>query len=131
MRYAIRKVIKLVSPIEAGIRMAKKPKETPTEARPGLREKLLAKLAADGFGEEERDVPVVARMNKKVVETLDSLVSLGIFKSRSEAAAALVEATISSREELFTEIRAQAASLSRQQDEVMKEAQDAILDRLT
>ena len=110
--------------------MAKKKEETPTIARPGLREKLLSKLAADSFGEEERDVPVVARMNKRVVMTLDSLVSLGIFKSRSEAAAALVEAAISSREDLFNEIRAQAASLSRTQDEAMKEAQDAVLERL-
>jgi Arc/MetJ-type ribon-helix-helix transcriptional regulator len=110
--------------------MAKKNEETPTIARPGLREKLLSKLAADSFGEEERDVPVVARMNKNVVATLDSLVSLGIFKSRSEAAAALVEAAISSREDLFNEIRAQAASLSRTQDEAMKEAQDAVLERL-
>jgi Arc/MetJ-type ribon-helix-helix transcriptional regulator len=110
--------------------MAKKNEETPTIARPGLREKLLSKLAADGFGEEERDVPVVARMNKKVVATLDSLVSLGIFKSRSEAAAALVEAAISSREDLFNEIKTQAASLSRTQDEAMKEAQDAVLERL-
>ncbi|MFX1263504.1 MAG: hypothetical protein ACFFAZ_15590 [Promethearchaeota archaeon] len=110
--------------------MAKKNEETSTTARPGLREKLLSKLAADGFGEEERDVPVVARMNKKVVATLDSLVSLGIFKSRSEAAAALVEAAISSREDLFNEIKAQAASLSRTQDEAMKEAHDAVLERL-
>ena len=110
--------------------MAKKNEETPTIARPGLREKLLSKLAAEGFGDEERDVPVVARMNKKVVATLDSLVSLGIFKSRSEAAAALVEAAISSREDLFNEIKAQAASLSRTQDEAMKEAQDAVLERL-
>ena len=109
----------------------KKDEETPTIARPGLREKLLSKLAAESFGEEERDVPVVARMNKKVVHTLDSLVALGIFKSRSEAAAALVEAAISSREELFTEIREQAASLSRTQDEAMKEAQDAVLERLS
>ncbi|MHA1924737.1 MAG: hypothetical protein ACXABV_09420 [Candidatus Thorarchaeota archaeon] len=108
----------------------KKTEETPPIARPGLREKLLSKLAADSFGEEERDVPVVARMNKKVVMTLDSLVSLGIFKSRSEAAAALVEAAISSREDLFNEIRAQASSLSRTQDEAMKEAQDAVLERL-
>ncbi|MFW9913401.1 MAG: hypothetical protein ACFFEU_13070, partial [Candidatus Thorarchaeota archaeon] len=99
-------------------------------ARPGLREKLLSKLAAEGFGDEERDVPVVARMNKKVVATLDSLVSLGIFKSRSEAAAALVEAAISSREDLFNEIRAQAVSLGRTKDEAMKEAQDAVLERL-
>ncbi|MHA2021290.1 MAG: hypothetical protein ACW98J_03280 [Candidatus Thorarchaeota archaeon] len=108
----------------------KKTEEMPVIARPGLREKLLSKLAAESFGEEERDVPVVARMNKNVVMTLDSLVALGIFKSRSEAAAALVEAAISSREDLFNEIREQATSLGRTRDEAMKEAQDAVLERL-
>ncbi|MFX0107375.1 MAG: hypothetical protein ACFE7R_03760 [Candidatus Hodarchaeota archaeon] len=98
--------------------------------RPSLREMLLSKLEAEGFEGEEREIPVVARMNKRVVDTLDSLVSLGIFKSRSEAAAALVEGAISSREDLFNEIREQAKSLTQSQDEAVKEAQDAILGKL-
>lgn len=95
-----------------------------------LRERVLKNIAAEGFENEERDIPVVARMNKRVVDTLDSLVAIGVFKSRSEAAAALVEGAISSREDLFEDIRRQAASLSEQQDAAMKEAQDAILGRL-
>ena len=98
--------------------------------RTTLRERVLKNISADGFEGEERDIPVVARMNKRVVETLDSMVSIGIFKSRSEAAAALIEGAISSRQEFFDDIRKQATSLSKLQDEAMKEAQDAILGKL-
>ena len=98
--------------------------------RTSLRERVLKNISADGFEGEERDIPVVARMNKRVVETLDSMVAIGIFKSRSEAAAALVEGAISSREDLFESIRKQAASLSKRQDKAMEEAQDAILGEL-
>jgi len=98
--------------------------------RLSLRERVLKNISADGFEGEERDIPVVARMNKRVVDTLDSLVAIGIFKSRSEAAAALVEGAISSREDFFEDIRKQAASLSERQDAAMKEAQDAILGKL-
>lgn len=98
--------------------------------RTTLRERVLKNISADGFEGEERDIPVVARMNKRVVETLDSMVSIGIFKSRSEAAAALIEGAISSRQEFFDDIRKQATSLSKQQDEAMKEAQEAILGKL-
>ena len=90
--------------------------------RESLRDRVLKNISADGFEGVERDIPVVARMNKHVVDTLDSLVAIGIFKSRSEAAAALIEGAISSREDLFDDIRKQAASLSKQQDAAMKEA---------
>ncbi|MFW9788817.1 MAG: hypothetical protein ACFFE2_14610 [Candidatus Thorarchaeota archaeon] len=107
--------------------MAKK-EEKPKKTT--LRDRVLKNISADGFEGEEREIPVVARMNKRVVETLDSMVAIGIFKSRSEAAAALVEGAISSREDLFDDIRKQAASLSERQDAAMKEAQDAILGKL-
>lgn len=101
-----------------------KPKKTT------LRDRVLKNISADGFENEERDIPVVARMNKRVVETLDSMVAVGIFKSRSEAAAALIEGAISSRQEFFDDIRKQASSLNEQQDAAMKQAQDAILGKL-
>ena len=72
--------------------------------RTSLRERVLKNISAEGFEGEEREIPVVARMNKRVVETLDSLVAIGVFKSRSEA--------------------------SKQQDAAMQEAQDVILGKL-
>ncbi len=98
--------------------------------RETLRERVLRNLSADGFEGGDREIPVVARMNKDVVETLDSLVAIGIFNSRSEAAAALIEGVISTRQDLFDSIRKQAKSLSQQQDAAMKEAQEAILGKL-
>ena len=100
------------------------------QKRTSLRDRVLKNISADGFEGGDRDIPVVARMNKHVVETLDSMVAVGIFKSRSEAAAALVEGAISAREDFFADIRKQAASLNKRQDEAMKEAQDAILGKL-
>jgi Arc/MetJ-type ribon-helix-helix transcriptional regulator len=98
--------------------------------RTSLRERVLKNISADGFEGEERDIPVVARMNKRVVEILDSMVAVGIFKSRSEAAAALIEGAISFRQEFYDDILKQAASLNEQQDAAMKQAQDAILGKL-
>ncbi|MBN2229407.1 MAG: hypothetical protein JW779_07405 [Candidatus Thorarchaeota archaeon] len=103
-------------------------KEKPT--RTTLRDRVLQNISADGFEEIDREIPVVARMNKRVVEILDAMVAIGIFKSRSEAAAALVEGAIASREDFFEDIRKQASSLSERQDAAMKEAQDAILGKL-
>jgi Arc/MetJ-type ribon-helix-helix transcriptional regulator len=102
----------------------KAPKKT------SLRDRVLKNISAEGFEGDERDIPVVARMNKRVVKILDSMVAVGIFKSRSEAAAALVEGAISSREDLFESIRKQADNLSKTQDQELKKAQEAILGDL-
>jgi Arc/MetJ-type ribon-helix-helix transcriptional regulator len=98
--------------------------------RTALRDRVLKNISAEGFEEEDREIPVVARMKKRTVEILDSLVTVGAFKSRSEAAAALVEGTISSNEVLFEDIRKQATNLEEQKDAAMKEAQDAILGKI-
>ncbi|NHJ13509.1 MAG: hypothetical protein EAX95_07515 [Candidatus Thorarchaeota archaeon] len=107
--------------------MAKKKKKPDITA---FRERVLKKITTEAFEEGETDVAVVARMTRHVVETLDSLVAVGIFKSRSEATAALVEEAISSKESLFEDIRRQAASLSRQRQAAMREAQKSILGRI-
>ena len=69
--------------------MSKK-KEKPK--RTTLRERVLKNISADGFEGEEREIPVVARMNKRVVE---SLVKCGAFDStgqyRSRMTASLEE----------------------------------------
>ncbi len=98
--------------------------------RQTLRERVLKNISADAFEGGEREIPVVARMSKDVVDLLDSLVAIGVFKSRSESAAALIEGAISSREDLFDDIRKQAANLSQQQDAAIKEAQETILGKL-
>ena len=95
-----------------------------------LRDRVLKNISAEGFEEEEREIPVVARMRKRTVEILDSLVTIGVFKSRSEAAAALVEGAITSKEELFEDIRKQAVDLEERKESAMKQAQETILGKL-
>ena len=127
MRYTIRN-LKYELSLVAMEHLAMSKKEAPK--RTSLRDRVLANISADGFEGEERDIPVVARMNKRVVDALDAMVSVGIFKSRSEATAALVEGAISSREDLFEAIKMQAKALSKQQDEARKDAEAAILKKL-
>ena len=63
--------------IQIGLVTVTEKKEKPK--RTSLRDRVLKNISAEGFEGEEREVPVVARMNKRVVETLDSMVAIGIF----------------------------------------------------
>lgn len=84
-----------------------------------LREELMGRFSSEGFGletTEKREVSVMARMNVKIVEIIDALVELDIFHSRSEAVAVFVERMISSRRELFEEIRNQAQDIRKKRE---------------
>jgi hypothetical protein len=50
-------------------------------------------------------------MSVDIVEIIDALVELEIFKSRSEAVAAFVERSVVAKRELFEEIRTQAKDI--------------------
>ncbi|MGQ4871337.1 MAG: hypothetical protein ACP6IT_05825 [Candidatus Thorarchaeota archaeon] len=89
------------------------------ESQISLREELMGRLSIEGFGLRKREISVMTRMSADIVEILDALVELEIFKSRSEAVAAFVEKVISARRSLFDEIRAQAAEI-RQKRETAK-----------
>ncbi len=81
------------------------------ETQLSLREELMGRLAIEGFGLKKREVSVMTRMSADIVELLDALVELEIFKSRSEAVAALVEQVISARRSLFDQIKAHAVEI--------------------
>ena len=66
-----------------------------------LREQLLGRLSDDSVTGKKREVSVMTRMSGDIVEILDALVELGIFKSRSEAVSAFVEQAISARKSMF------------------------------
>lgn len=57
----------------------------------------MGRIERDNLWQPNRDVSVMTRMSTDIVEILDALVELEIFKSRSEAAAAFAERTIYSR----------------------------------
>ena len=91
-----------------------------------LREELLGRLSSEGFGLKKREVSVMTRMNADIVEVLDALVELAIFKSRSEAVAALIELQISSRRRIYDEIKSQAHEIVLKRESARKLAYEAM-----
>lgn len=93
-----------------------------------LREQLLGRLSEEDMG-KKREVSVMTRMSGDIVEILDALVELEIFKSRSEAVSAFVEQAISARIDLFEEIKGQATDIRKLRDSAKKHAFEAFQEK--
>jgi Arc/MetJ-type ribon-helix-helix transcriptional regulator len=87
-----------------------------------LKEQLLGRFTEDAISGKKREVSVMTRMSGDVVEILDALVELDIFKSRSEAVSAFVEQTISVRKPMFEEIKVQASEIRKLRDSAKRQA---------
>jgi len=87
-----------------------------------LREQLLGRLSDGTVSGKKREVSVMTRMSGDIVEILDALVELGIFKSRFEAVSAFVEQAISARKSMFDEIKNQASEISKLRDSAKRDA---------
>lgn len=104
-------------------------KSTKTEAvQLSLREQLLGRLSEDDIA-KKREVSVMTRMSGDIVEILDALVELEIFKSRSEAVSAFVEQAIAARSQMFDEIKAQATDIRKLRDSAKKHAFEAFQEK--
>ena len=115
--------------MRTGDYMADKKRTSKGAAQLSLREELLGQLSAEEFGLKKREVSVMTRMSSDVVEILDALVELEIFKSRSEAVAAFVEKSITSRHDLFDEIKVQAKEITRMRETAKRLAFKAMQDK--
>ena len=91
-----------------------------------LREDLLSRLLPEEIDKQNRDVSVMTRLSSELVEILNALVKLGLFKSKSEIVAAVMERTILPHRELFEEIKKQAEK----QDELQAAAKELALQAL-
>ncbi|MFX1262951.1 MAG: hypothetical protein ACFFAZ_12755 [Promethearchaeota archaeon] len=109
--------------------MADKKSTSKSAAQLSLREELLGELSAEEFSLKKREVSVMTRMSMDIVEILDALVELEIFKSRSEAVAAFVEKSIVSRHDLFDEIKVQAKEITRMRETAKQLAFKAMQDK--
>ncbi|MFW9975698.1 MAG: hypothetical protein ACFFDQ_10555 [Candidatus Thorarchaeota archaeon] len=94
-----------------------------------LREQLLGRLSDEDLSYKKREVSVMTRMSGDIVEILDALVELEIFKSRSEAVSAFVEQAISARINLFEEIKSQATDIRKLRDSAKKHAFEAFQEK--
>ncbi len=76
--------------------------------------------------ESKRDTPVTTRLDDEIINMLDILVKLGIFKSRSEAIASILETTLLDHKDKFKELAAEITKLEKIQDR----AKDIAIDVL-
>lgn len=65
-----------------------------------------------------RDSTVLLRLSEPVSESVDTLVTAGVFKNRAEAAAFLVEEGIKAQHALFGRIAAKLEEIQRLRDEL-------------
>lgn len=65
-----------------------------------------------------RDSTVLLRLSEQVSESVDTLVTAGVFKNRAEAAAFLVEEGIKAQSQLFNRIAAKLEEIQRLRDEL-------------
>ncbi|TFF95273.1 hypothetical protein EU546_03580 [Candidatus Thorarchaeota archaeon] len=103
--------------------MSKKKESTTRET---LREQIMGKSAETDFDTSKREVHVMTRLSKQIVEAIDALVTLNVFNSRSEAVAAYVENAIISDVELYESLIKKAKEVSDMRDTAM----DSILETL-
>jgi len=87
------------------------PKQGNVPDSKSLREELLGVFEREKHGLKHREISVMTRLSVDIVEIIDALVELEIFKSRSEAVAAFIERSIVAKKELFEAIRAQAKDI--------------------
>jgi Arc/MetJ-type ribon-helix-helix transcriptional regulator len=104
-------------------------RKSETAPKTSLRDELLQKISPDGYSLKDREVAVMTRLSTDFVESLDALVKLGLFKSRSEVVAAFVERTILGQKDLFEEIKTQAKKLDEIQDKAKGLALEALQER--
>lgn len=104
--------------------MAPKKKEE-SESSSKLREDMIEELSIRDSG-TKRDIPVMTRLDSKLVQRLDILIKLDIFNSRSEAVAAIVEKTLSTQMEKFKLLENQIAKLEKIQDTAKDIAYDVL-----
>ena len=93
-----------------------------------LRKMILSKLTSEEIDEKKRKYSVMTRLSEEFIELLDALVTLEIFKSRSEAVAAIVMKSILSDYESYQQLKEQADKLGELQDTVKGLALKALRD---
>ena len=94
-----------------------------------LRDELLGRFERDKYGLKNREISVMTRLSTDIVEILDSLVELEIFKSRSEVVASFVERAIIDKKSLFDSITKQASDITKKREAAKHLAFQAITSK--
>lgn len=97
-----------------------------SRARESLREQIMGRREDSDFNIDKREIHIMTRLSKEIVEALDALVVLNVFRSRSEAVAAYVENSITKNSDLYEKLIKKAKEVS----EIRDTAMDSILQTL-
>ncbi|MBN2231052.1 MAG: hypothetical protein JW779_15820 [Candidatus Thorarchaeota archaeon] len=108
--------------------MTKEKKQNESSKR--IREEILGMLELElGKKDESPQMfSVMTRLSSEHIDTIDTLVRLGIFKSRSEAIAAIVIKTLNASSELFQQLKDHANEQEKLEQRVKELAIKALLE---
>jgi Arc/MetJ-type ribon-helix-helix transcriptional regulator len=90
-----------------------------------LREQIIGTEQVTDIEIAKRDIHVMTRLSEDIVEILDALVDLNVFKSRSEAVASYVESSIVSKQELYLKVLEQFKEVEDKRGKAMETVLDA------
>jgi Arc/MetJ-type ribon-helix-helix transcriptional regulator len=103
------------NPPENEVFITSKQKVQPDEEK-SLRDELLGRFEREKHGLKNREISIMTRLSTDMVEILDALVELEIFKSRSEVVASFVEKAIMEKKSFFDSIANQASDIGKKRD---------------
>ncbi len=105
---------------------AKKSESEGDQIQVTLKERILGELHSEEFEIKKREVHVMTRLTSDIVEIIDTLVELEVFRSRSEAVSAYVEKGIASQMDLYDDVRELGRKLSEMREEAKQMAFGAL-----
>ncbi len=109
----LRRNNKIKQLVETSLLVQKKKQKS--ESTRSLRDEMREELSIEETV-TKREVPVMTRLDNEVIQLIDILVKLNIFKSRSEAVAAIVEKTLLPQLDKFDLLKKQITKLQDVQD---------------
>jgi Arc/MetJ-type ribon-helix-helix transcriptional regulator len=74
----------------------------------------------------KRGFPVMTRLNMELIDMLDILVKLDIFKSKSEAVASIVEKVLMSQRDNFEQLKSEITKIEKIQDSAKEIVADTL-----
>ena len=110
------KIPRLIKPPDENEVFGTSKQKTHQDEETSLRDELLGRFEREEYGLRNREISVMTRLSTDIVEILDALVELEIFKSRSEVVASFVEKSIMEKKELFESIQKQASDISKKRE---------------
>ncbi len=106
----------------------KKGKPQSSVTQTSIKERILGELYSEQFELKKREVHVMTRLSSDIVEILDALVELEVFKSRSEAVSAYVEKGIAAQMDLYEDVRELGRKISEMRETAKRMAVEAFSD---